>query len=47
MFCDSRRYTSLKHHKNFKEFTPPVIIFSLATAQQTLLILCIVRVSAV
>ena len=47
MFCDSRRQTSLKHHETFKEFTPLVIIFSLATAQQTLLILCIVRVSAV
>ena len=32
MFCDSRRYTSLKRHETFKEFTPPVIIFSLATA---------------
>ena len=47
MFCDNRGQTSLKRHVTFKEFTPPVIIFSLATAQQTLLILCSVRVSFV
>ena len=43
----SSSYTSLKRRVTFKEFTPPVIIFSLATAQQTLLILCSVRVSVV
>ena len=43
----SSSYTSLKRRVTFKEFTPPVIIFSLATAQQILLILCSVRVSVV
>ena len=46
MFCDSRRYTSLKRHVTFKEFTHPVI-FSSLSQQQTLLILCSVRVSVV
>ena len=46
MFCDSRRYTSLKRNVTFKEFTHPVI-FSSLSQQQTLLILCSVRVSVV
>ena len=46
MFCDSRRYTSLKRHLTFKEFTHPVI-FSSLSQQQTLLILFSVRVSVV